>query len=133
MKKLSFILICILLVCCNSDDSNSDDAELIGDWRLIELLSDPGNGSGSFNSVESDFIITFLSDGTFTANGDFCNMLDETNSPSTGIYSEIEFTITPDNCENSIPNWNYAFVINGDKLIVNFPCIEPCKVKYQKQ
>lgn len=134
MKKLVFMFMVIsIIVSCNNDDDNTPDADIVGDWKLIEMLSDPGDGSGSFNEVDSDFVISFVDDGTFTANGDFCNMLDVSGSPSTGIYSETESTITPEFCEGSIPNWNYSFVINGDKLIIYFPCIEPCAAKYLKQ
>ena len=133
MKKLVFMFMLILfIVSCNNDDENNRDVNIVGDWKLIEMLSDPGDGSGTYNAVDSDFVISFLDDGTFTANGDFCNMLDVSGSPSTGIYSEIESTITPELCEGSIPNWDYSFVINGDKLIIYFPCIEPCGAKYLK-
>lgn len=70
MKKLIFTLIIAgILFSCNNDDDSNLNTDLIGNWQLIEVLSDPGDGSGTFSSVESDKTITFKSGGIIASNG----------------------------------------------------------------
>ena len=64
-----FLVTFIFVSCNNDDDSNLEDASLLGDWKLVGTLIDRGDGSGTFQAVESDKVITFLSDGTFNSNG----------------------------------------------------------------
>jgi hypothetical protein len=133
MKNLFFYLLIIsTLVSCNK---NNEDVEVIAEvatttvdnYRLIEILADPGDGSGIFQNVESEKIISFYNDGTITSNGELCFMGVESNSPSTGTYSIIDSTISTSNCTN------LNFEISGNELIINYPCFEPCRAKFLKQ
>jgi len=131
MKKILFILLTVgILYSCDNDNFNSD-TELVGNWKLIEVLSDPGDGSGTFNSVESDKIITFENDGTITSNGNLCDLSITSDNQTSGTYSISEMTFTPANCnnlENDIP-----FNQNGNILIITYRCIEGCAAKYKKE
>ena len=106
------------------------DSYLIGKWRLIEVLADPGDGSGAFHGVSSDKIIEFHSDGTVTSNGSICDISIESNIPSGGIYSLSVSTINSSNCDNS--GMKIRFMMTGPSLIINYPCDEACKAKYDK-
>ena len=45
---------------------------------------------------------------------------------TSGVYSLEGSTL-------SLPNCNKLnFEINGDELIINYPCIEPCRLKYHR-
>ena len=69
-------LVVLLAVSCNSED-----VELVNKWQLIEMLADPGDGSGGFEPVTSNKVIEFWDDGTITSNGSICTMSSSTNAP----------------------------------------------------
>ena len=70
MKKQVFLFLALgFLYSCDKDDDKSTDKGLIGNWKLIEVLADPGDGSGTFAVVESNKIITFQQNGIITSNG----------------------------------------------------------------
>ncbi len=132
MKKIVFILITVgILFSCNNDDDSNSNTELIGNWKLIEVLADPGDGSGIFSAVNSEKIITFESGGTITSNGILCDMSINTDNMTSGTYSISESTFNSSDCIN--PDYNYTFEQNGNILIINYPCIEPCQAKYIKE
>ncbi|WP_299115158.1 lipocalin family protein [uncultured Winogradskyella sp.] len=128
MKKLSiFLVLLLVLVSCDSDD---DNVELIGDWQLVEVLADPGDGSGTFTPVTSSKMMTFNTDGTVTSNGIMCDIVLNTNTQSNGTYSSERLFFQTDAC--GLPDNEYTFEINGDLLTFFVPCIEPCGARYRK-
>jgi hypothetical protein len=132
MKKILFtFLIAGIILSCNNDDDSNSNTELVGNWKLIEVLADPGDGSGTFNSVVSDKTITFNENGTLNSNGLLCDMSIESDSPTSGTYSNLELTFSSSDCIN--PEYNYTFEQNGNILIINYPCFEPCRAKYKKE
>ncbi len=125
-----FILVGILFS-CNNNEEEKTNTTLIGNWKLIEILADPGDGSGTFSSIESKKTITFKNDGTITSNGMLCNMSINTNNITSGTYDVYESTFNSPDCSN--PDYKYTFQQNKNILIINYPCIEPCIAKYIKQ
>lgn len=102
-------------------------------WELIEIYSDPGNGSGSFNEVESERTITIFQNGDFISKGSLY-ILDVTN---TQIHTgEIEYTSSDNKLVVSDCSWHdvtkLPFSIDGDEMIVDFSCYEGCKHKYKR-
>lgn len=116
---------------CNIDEELNSNTDLVGEWKLVEVLTDPGDGSGTFSAVQSNKIIRFHPDGTLTSNGSICSMSIEANNPTSGTYSLINSTFNSPDCNSS--DHDYQFEHIGDTLIVIYPCIEPCKVKYKKK
>ncbi len=134
MKKI--VILCSLIgmfSSCKNDDNDVEtpNTDLIGNWKLIETLIDPGDGSGAFISVESNKTITFHEDGKITSNGSLCNVSIEANTPTSGTYSKTDSTFNSQDCNNNEHNYNFKH--EGLTLIVEFPCFEPCKEKYTKQ
>ena len=130
MKKIVLAVFTVgVFFSCQNDDDNSN-VELIGNWKLIEVLADPGDGSGTFNTVESDKIITFESNGTISSNGSLCDISDSSTTQTSGTYSNSTMTFSSADCN---PNHDYSFEQNGNILIISYPCIEPCQAKYIKQ
>ncbi|MBQ0767931.1 MAG: hypothetical protein KBT58_01465 [Bizionia sp.] len=134
MKNVIFFIALFgLLSACSGDDDTAPDnynTTLIGDWKLIEVLADPGNGSGSFYGVDSDKILTFHADGTVTSNGVLCDMSLTATGGSNGTYSASQSVFMSSSCIN--PEYNYPFVQTDNILIIEYFCIEPCKAKYMK-
>ena len=123
--------VCIgLLFSCVKESNNDNDSEkkAIKTWKLIEILADPGDGSGQFEPVNSNRVITFYNDGTFGSNGDICEMTTSSDFPSTGFYDNSNTTIWSPECFNSGLDMTYD--IEGQLLIINYPCFEPCRAKY---
>ena len=132
MKKLIGTLITVgILFACNNDDDSNSNTELAGNWKLIEVLLDPGDGSGTFSSIESEKIITFESGGIITSNGNLCDMSINSDNQTSGTYSNSESTFNSADCNN--PDYNFTFEQNESILIINYPCIEPCQAKYIKE
>ncbi len=132
MKKILFTLITVgILFSCHNDNDSNTETTLIGNWKLIEVLADPGDGSGIFISVQSDKIITFENDGIITSNGNLCDMSISSDNQTTGTYSISESTYNSSNCNN--PNYNFTYEQSGNILIVNYPCFEPCRAKFIKE
>lgn len=124
MKTIPLALfLAVTFFSCSKKDEKRIDSELVGVWKLTEVLADPGDGSGTYHSVNSNKTIEFHSDGTLTSNGDICNM--------SGTYLLTDSTINASNCSNS--TFKIRFTKVGSTLILNYPCIEPCGEKYVKK
>ena len=119
------------MLSCTNKDENPENPELIGKWRLIEILADPGDGSGKFQKVNSRKIIEFHSDEKITSNGSIYYMSVEVDSPSAGTYSLSDSTIISPDCSNYLRN--IRFKIEKSFLIISYPCDEACLEKYKKE
>jgi hypothetical protein len=129
-KKIIFLLCIGFLFSCKKDNPDPETS-LIGKWKLIEVLNDPGDGSGTFQGVQSNKTIEFHSNGNVTSNGSICNNSTESNTSTSGTYSLSNSTIDSPDCHNdSILTINFEH--KNSILIINFPCIEPCKGKFEK-
>lgn len=132
MKKIAFLFtLLVLTVSCSDDDDNktTPPQSIVGTWKLIEVYSDPGDGSGDFTAVESDRTITFNADGTLTSNGNLCYMTIDTDVSTSATYSENALLL---NCGFEEESLEYTYEINESHLIINYPCIEACQAKYSK-
>ncbi len=119
-----------VLISCNKSDDNQN-SDIIGKWKLIEVLADPGDGSGTFQSVSSEKIIEFQYNGTVTSNGSLCDMSIESVSSSSGTYSLSDSTINSSNCLNT--PLKIKFHKEGSTLTISYPCDEACIAKYIKK
>ncbi|MBQ4819070.1 lipocalin family protein [Aquimarina sp. MMG016] len=132
MKKFSILLIIIgfFTSCSNDNNNNSETVVLIGKWKLIEQLADPGDGSGTFHSIDSQKILEFKTNGTILSeNGSLCNPYSEQQITS-GNYSLSESRITT-NCQD--PNIAFiSFEIIDSFLILNFASNEGFSQKFIK-
>lgn len=132
MKNLIVIWFCIVsLTACQENNHTLPNTELIGNWRLVEVLSDPGDGSGVFVTVDSEKTMTFQSDGTLTSNGSLCDLYFTDLIPSSGAYSLIDSTYTTNDC--GFADVKYAFEQYGNTLVLSYPCIEACQSKFVKE
>ena len=131
MKKSIVLLfiVGILFSCSNIEEKTSVTPPLlVGTWKLKEILFDPGDGSGTFQSVNSNKTLIFDTTGKVTSNGLIWDMSIGTSASSIGTYSEANSTINSTNC----PNLTLNYELNADTLIIIYPYIEPCKAKYIK-
>ena len=129
--KFAHILFCSSVLIMFSSCKKEEDPALVNTWKLIEILADPGDGSGTFQPVNSNKTISFFADGIVSSNGELCQMSAESGSGSSGMYSESDRSITPNNC--GISPFTIYYEFDGSHLILNYPCIEACREKYELQ
>ena len=131
MKKVTLILLTgLILSACNKDNVRVENVELLGKWKLIEQLSDPGDGSGVFKSVESEKTIEFMDDGTVVSNGTLCTMTIEKGQESVGTYAIGDGYIIPEGCDYS--ELKVFFELKDKNLILGYLCFEGCGQKFVK-
>lgn len=121
-KLLIFIAaVSILTSCYNCIEDEATDK-----YYLIEVLLDPGDGSGIFEPVESEKFIELHQDGTVTSNGEICGFGVESNSATAGTFAFDTNTISTPYCID------LSFELVENELIIDYPCIEPCRAKFLK-
>lgn len=128
LKHLTLLLMSILLVSYFSSCKKDENSISLNKWKLIEQYSDPGDGSGEFNPVESNKTLEFFSNGTVVSNGSLCNMTYETDGQSTATFNDS--TLITHDCE--LENFAIYYQILDGNMILWYPCIEGCGQKYQK-
>ncbi|PLX11021.1 MAG: hypothetical protein C0598_09180 [Marinilabiliales bacterium] len=127
-NNITYILIIIFLVSVYSSCKKDENSNVLSKWKLIEQYSDPGDGSGDFNPVESDRTIEFMDNGIAVSNGSLCNMTLDANGTYSAIYNDS--LIVTNDCD--MENFTLHYQINSNVLIIWFPCIEGCAQKYAK-
>jgi hypothetical protein len=132
MKTLALVVLSLFtLLRCEKDDSPEVNSNLIGTWLLVEVYADPGDGSGTFEPVDSNKKMIFNSDGTVTSNGILCALSSTSATDTNGIYNSVESTFRTDACNDS--DYDYPYGHTGTTLLVYYPCIEGCIGKFSKQ
>lgn len=141
MKKYLLVVLLVIISSCTSDDSKPiDETGLIGKWKLIEQLADPGDVSGTFQPISSQRVIEFFSEGTVSVNGDLCFMTSEVRETVTGTYmktsdnnSDTQYygEIIPNSCSSRSAKVYFDLPVSGN-LILWYQCIEGCGQKFAK-
>jgi hypothetical protein len=130
MKKIIFLLIAAITASC--DHSDKDDEQIstttLGTWKLIEVLADPGDGSGVYKKVNSDRTITFFTTGKVECNQSLCSIGSGNGQSATGVFDETNGIIAPDAC----PSHKINVKLEGAYLFLTYMCIEPCGEKYER-
>lgn len=127
-----------MLSCSSDDNKPKDNTGLIGKWKLTEQYLDPGDGSGDFQYIDSDRVITFLSDGTVEINGQLCFMASEVGDLETGDFllitdsdTQYDGEIIPNKCSSRSVKVYFDLPVSGN-LILWYQCIEACAQKFKK-
>ncbi|MDY7395411.1 hypothetical protein UMM65_09175 [Aureibaculum sp. 2210JD6-5] len=130
-RFLVFVLaLLILLSCTKEQDVFLKNPELIGKWKLIEQLADPGDGSGTFMPVESYRTVEFFKNGKVVSNGSLCDFSSSSDNYSEGIFNDVKQTIRTTSCENE--GSEIIYELKNSELIFYYLCIEGCAQKFEK-
>lgn len=126
MKRfLVLVLGSLLLQFQCSEDEITEPVSLFGTWQLEAVLADPGDGSGTFQNVDSEKNIVFNTDSTFTSNGLGCVVFgDNTTSPASGTFNNNRLFI--EDCDMPV----FFFVEEDRMFLNNFGCFEECSERY---
>jgi hypothetical protein len=124
-RLVLFILLAGVLFGCADDDP--DVRGLPGIWVQIAFLADPGDGSGTFQPVNTDFTLEINSDLSYTANASLCNNEPTDGTQTTGQFDEATMRVQEEGCQ-----YSQAWELDGNELIIYYPCIEPCAAKFAR-
>ena len=134
MKNLfSLILLSILAIACGDkeqDDLFFNEGDIVGNWRLIETLLDPGDGSGVYKPSTLNVNLEIFDDGSVVSNGMLCGLGESVNGQVQQGQFFAEDSLITSSCD-SLPlslGVNHMETI----LILSYPCIEPCLAKFEK-
>lgn len=131
---LSIAVVLLIFSACQKQDTT--DNSLTTTWQLIEILADPGDGSGTFQPTTSSKTMTFHSNGTVSSNESLCSF-GGAGTPTTGVYdtTSVPFTMDSLSCDSNPSHLPFSvrFEYDNNELLVYYPCIEPCIEKYIRQ
>ena len=138
-KKLLFgilSLLSIILVGCSNNDENIDtDKSIVGNWKLIEIYIDPGDGSGNWNPVEDGYTYNFSENGEFTSTRFSECSTGEYSIDSNQLTLEFDcngFTAGIEEPEGTFIE-DYFFESNTVIFVpIYLNCIEGCGWKFEK-
>ncbi|MEP1096105.1 MAG: hypothetical protein ABJG78_13405 [Cyclobacteriaceae bacterium] len=129
-----FLILGIMAIVSSCEEDSVDPSELLGTWKLSEVLADPGDGSGIFQPTKENYKITFLPDGKLWMDqGLFCTASLKLFTGSNGSYDTAKSVIVSHECATDEFTPEYDYELNAaNELIVHLPCIEPCANKFIK-
>ncbi len=120
-------MICLLVTCKKTDSSTAEgkaNSGLTGKWKLTEYLSDPGDGSGTWQpaNLPTAYYLEFSADGTGKV------------TPGTP-YDLSGDTYTVDSDSTMIANrgsntYKVSYQLTADSLTITGGCIEACGMKF---
>lgn len=133
MKTLFLLLAALLLLAaaCKKEKASSETGNdgIEGDWKLIERLMDPGDGSGEFEAVNEYKLISFDQNLNYECTSTTC-FTGVGGGPSGGTYDTTQMTLSPNGCASTGLNIGYS--ISDNFLIISYPCFEGCMEKFIK-
>jgi len=131
MKILLFLALFATISSCSitpNSPANLDTKEITGKWQLTETLADPGDGSGTWQTVENGRILEFDKNANVYSSTSFCNE-EEINEAS---FDATEKMISTD-CGEKIIELRYELKEGNLFIYPHSPrCIEACGSKYRK-
>lgn len=130
MKYLTFVVL-IFIVSCQSDlmQPNSEITKINGKWQLLEVLVDPGDGSGEFAATDLDIVLEIDENLNVVANGVLCGYAESKNI-LTGQIS-LKDSIITSNCERTMLRHKLS-LYKVNLILSNLNCREACMAKFIK-
>lgn len=135
----SLLLIWTVMACQDETADPIDDSPkramkenngLIGKWKIVEYLGDPGDGSGTYHEVKDEVAHII----EFKENGEFVEVKGQGQS-SVPLFNA--YKILDDKRIEMIPidktapshTWYYSD-LSASKVTLSYGCIEACSGKY---
>jgi hypothetical protein len=133
MKKIIYFIICysLLTSCSNSDNETKINSEEVGEWKIVEVFSDIGNGTGSYNPVEQNKFIVFKANGSVTSNINYCNTNTNNDLLKIGTFNPNTKQIKPLESACLLTNSPIDYEIVNNHLILTYQSIETYREKYE--
>ena len=141
MRILYYCFLIFLIISCSDDDEHNflPGDTIPGKWILVEAYSDPGDGSGDYEPVNSNRYVEIKEElDIVTSNIPFCSF--NFNTETEELYTA---QITDEIIDQPVSTFNADFgLVAGDcqSLVYHEPpylkiepiCYEGCGFKYRK-
>jgi len=129
---ISVSIIFLLFLSSCSSEPVFKGIPITGAWRVIEVLSDPGDGSGVFIQKQSDKTLTLDVDGNFKSMGSFCEFGFQggENVKSTYKLELNDSMLLLQRCDEAI---QFSLSADNNELILRYVCNEGCALKLRRQ
>lgn len=132
MKKLLLIVLFAAITSCSTIPNNPelklDKNEITGKWQLTESLADPGDGSGTWQTVRNGRILDFKDNGVVISSSTYCYNQEIYEAS----YDAAENMINSDCADRAVA---LKYEIKEGELFI-YPhsprCMEACGSKYEK-
>ncbi len=129
MKLLVLIILGLLTIGCSKNEELQVNSSIIGKWKLSEVYSDPGDGSGTFTKVNGGKILEFTVDGQVSSNSKLCFM--HTNGDSeVSSYTTSEESGNMRKLKIEKCGYEFSYELKGNQLTLYYPCIEGCGERF---
>lgn len=136
---LSLLLLWTVMACTNDPSEPLDDTAkralkenngLVGKWKIVEYLADPGDGSGTYHEVKSELAHTI----EFKENGEFVEKkaVGQSSVPLFNAYKVLDdkrIELIPIDKTSPSHIWYYSD-LSASKVTLGYGCIEACSGKY---
>ena len=132
---LSLVLLWIAIACQNETDPLDDSARkqhsgLVGKWKIVEFLGDPGDGSGTYKPVPdgAGHVIEFKANGQFIET----KGIEQSSVSLFNAYKILDgnrIEMIPVDRSTPSHTWFYSD-LSADKVTLGYGCIETCSGKY---
>jgi hypothetical protein len=116
--------------CKKNNSSESEVSSIIGKWKLTEVYSDPGDGSGKFTKVNGGKILEFTSEGEVSSNSSLCSLISNGLLHETSAYTITEYTDNRNTIKIEKCPTNFSYELKGNQLTIYYPCIEGCGERF---
>ena len=129
MKALYLTLVFVIFSSCSKSDSHERN-DILGKWRLIEVLNDDGSGNASWQPVSGEMSYTLL----FEDNSTF-KILNNSTNCYFGEYNINNYVLTLIFSTNNCNVSKYNLEFSDNYLLLNaspFSCDEACIEKFEK-
>jgi hypothetical protein len=129
---LVMVISLLMLSACSKDRLDPlDQNSLYGSWKLIEVLLDPGDGSGQFVPSDTGEQLILERDQTYLSNWEPCNPGAGAGETFRGTFTVPEPGSFVISCESAQVSSVTGSLQNGF-LIISYGCTEPCLYKFLK-
>ena len=137
MKNLIFFLtISFSILSCSHNDNLDTIVTIVGSWKLFEIYSNSGGGTGQWSQIDNGYSYTFFSNGEFSSSR-FSECTDGTysitNNKLTLVFGCTGFTTRVEGPEGTFieqMTFESGFLILTPTYLT---CIEGCAYKFKKQ
>ena len=130
--RLILIFPLLFLSACSRDALDPlDQKSLYGSWKLLEVLLDPGDGSGQYVPSDTGERLILERDGSYLSNWEPCNPGAGVGDIFSGTYTIPEPGSLEISCDSPQPGSVKGSLQNGF-LILSYGCTEPCLYKFLK-
>ncbi|MCF0065077.1 hypothetical protein MUK70_29785 [Dyadobacter chenwenxiniae] len=117
---------------CKENDVQVENNGLVGKWKMIEFLYDPGDGSGKFQKASEgeSSIVEFKANGDFKeTKGLLYSSINSYTKYKILNDSKIELSGAPSSSAYPTHTWTYSN-LTATTVILGFGCDESCAGKF---